>query len=157
MKPVATRLFFPVLESASIEDDDEMQTRWAALLANEAICVGSVHPSFIETLKQLAPDDARLLDRIFDSCKTRRTRTIEWSVVFPPGQRRQLDEEGFENLVRLGLVALDYDLIEGGKQLKLLGSHAQVVSNPKLKEDYILSDVAVRFVEACREPHSTWL
>jgi hypothetical protein len=24
--PIATRLFFPVLEAASIEDDDEMQT-----------------------------------------------------------------------------------------------------------------------------------
>src|SRR5689334_634388 len=28
IKPIATRLFFPVLEAASVEDDDEMQTRW---------------------------------------------------------------------------------------------------------------------------------
>ena len=61
VKPIATRLFFPVLETASIEDDDEMQTRWAALLANEATNVGTVQPSYIDILKQLAPDDARLL------------------------------------------------------------------------------------------------
>jgi hypothetical protein len=68
INPIATRLFFPVLEAASIEDDDEMQTRWAALLANEATGVGSVHPSFIELLRQLAPTDARLLDRLVDWC-----------------------------------------------------------------------------------------
>lgn len=63
IKPIAPRLFFPVLEAASIEDNDEMQTRWAALLANEATSVGSVHPSFLEILRQLALEDARLLDK----------------------------------------------------------------------------------------------
>src|SRR4051812_10152986 len=66
IKPIATRLFFPVLEAASIEGDDEMQTRWAALLANEATNVGYVHPSFIDVLRQLAPQDAGLLDKLCD-------------------------------------------------------------------------------------------
>jgi len=48
MSAIPTRLFFPVLEAASVEDNDDMQTRWAALLANEATTIGTVHPSFID-------------------------------------------------------------------------------------------------------------
>jgi len=154
IKPIATRVFFPVLEAASIEDDDEMQTRWAALLANEATDVGSVHPSFIEIMKQLAPGDARLLDKIFDWCESKHTRTIEWWLVYPRSERQQREDEALENLVRLGLVVTDYNLIGGDQHLKLVGMSPQIVSTPKLKEDSQLSDLAVRFVQACRVPKS---
>ena len=33
---VPPRLFLPILESASIEDDEDLHSRWAALLANAA-------------------------------------------------------------------------------------------------------------------------
>ena len=105
IQSIATRLFFPVLEAASIEDDDDMQTRWAALLANEATNVGSVHPSFIDILKQLAPDDARLLDRLCDWCERYKTRKLI------PGNFGESDREmasildlhgeSLENAVRL--------------------------------------------------------
>jgi hypothetical protein len=141
IKPIATRLFFPVLEAASIEDDDEMQTRWAALLANEATDVGSVHPSFVEILKQMAPGDARVLDKLVDWCESRHTRTIQWWQFVPRDEQQQKDEEALENLVRLGLVVSDYEVIG-----------AYVVETQKLTEDNQLSDFAVRFVQACRAP-----
>ncbi len=150
--PIATRLFFPVLEAASIEDDDEMQTRWAALLANEATCVGSVHPSFIEILKQLAPGDARLLDKIFDWCESQQTRTIQWWMAHPLSERQQRDNEALETLARLGLVVANYDLVEQPTQLKLVAGSPQIVSTSKLKEGSKLSEIAVRLVKACREP-----
>jgi hypothetical protein len=136
IKPIATRLFFPALEAASIEDDDEMQTRWAALLANEAISVGPVHPSFIDILKQLAPGDARLLDRISDSCTSTNTHTIQWWMISPRSQpeQRERDQGAIGNLVRLGLVVTDYDLVDTNRQLKIVGGHAQLLSTPKLKE-----------------------
>ena len=52
---VPPRLFLPMVEAASIEDDEDLYTRWAALLANAATSQDSVHPSYIETLKQLTP------------------------------------------------------------------------------------------------------
>lgn len=152
INPIATRVFFPVLEAASIEDDDEMQTRWAALLANEATDVGSVHPSFIEIMKQLAPEEARLLDKVFDWCESKHTRTIEWWLVYPRSERQQREDEALQNLVRLGLVVSDYSLIDGEHRLKLAGMSPQIISTPKLKEDSQLSDLAVRFVQACRLP-----
>jgi hypothetical protein len=159
IKPVATRLFFPVLQAASIEDDDDMQSRWAALIANEAIDVGTVHPSFIEILRQLAPQDARLLDSIYDHCIAMRTKTAKpWvgSVTMAERDKRRQagenPEESFTTLVRLGLVQPTYKLTDGKKQLKIVGGQAQVFKDQKLKGEYELSDVAFKFVAACRAP-----
>jgi hypothetical protein len=159
IKPLATRLFFPVFDAASIEDDDDMQTRWAALIANEATKIGSVHPSFIELLKQLAPDDARLLDKLYDHCLERRTRKVApWVDQISVAERDKRlaagenPEEAFNNLVRMGLVQFSYELVDGKRKLTIVGGHAQVFKSSKLKEDYELTDVAFRFVKACRAP-----
>src|ERR1019366_1980885 len=151
-------LFFPVLEAASIEDDDEMQTRWAALLANEATSVGSVHPSFIEILKQLAPGDARLLDRLYDRCTKGHRQTVRpWVDTISWAEREQRHaagenpEEAFNNLIRMGLIQPTYKLVDGKREMKIVGTHAQVFKSSKLKGEYALSEVAFKFVQACRE------
>lgn len=146
IKPIATRLFFPILEAASIEDDDEIQTRWAALLANEATNVGSVHPSFIDILKQLTPVDARLLDDLCDWCEQKKTRKlILGNFLTNPELRKLIDAnpESLENLVRLGLLQTDYEMRE---QPYEVGRPAQ------LESWYEVSEFAVRFVRGCRGP-----
>lgn len=149
IKPVPPRLFFPIFDAASIEGDDEMQSRWAALLANEATS-GSVHPSYIEMLKQMSPEDARLLDKIYDWCESRHTRVIEWWILSPRNEQYQSDEESLHNLLRLGLVDANYDLIDGKKQLKFVAGNPQILSTPQLKQDFYFTGIAVKFVEACR-------
>jgi Abortive infection alpha len=59
---VPTRLLFPIVDASSIEDDKTLQGMWAGLLATASQESDSVSPSFIETLKQLTPDDARHLE-----------------------------------------------------------------------------------------------
>lgn len=64
---VPAKTLVPLLELCSLEkeDDDEMQTRWAALLANAATeeQPGSiVLPSFSQILSELSPLEARMLD-----------------------------------------------------------------------------------------------
>ena len=160
INPVATRLFFPVLEAASIEDDDDMQTRWAALLANEATNVGSVHPSFVEILKQMAPDDARLLDKLYDACKLNRTRRVtpwvNFQMTYAECERRQAagenPEPAFNNLIRLGLIQPNYKVLDRPKGLKIVAGQPQLIGSAELKEEYELSEVAFKFVEACRAP-----
>ena len=61
-KAVPTRLLFPIVDASSIEDDETLQEMWAGLLATASQQTDSVSPSFIETLKQLEPDDARHLE-----------------------------------------------------------------------------------------------
>jgi hypothetical protein len=63
--PVCRKLFLPIMESASLEDDEELQERWAALLANAADPnVESVPPCFIDILRQLSVYDARFISAI---------------------------------------------------------------------------------------------
>jgi hypothetical protein len=65
---VAPRLLFPILDSATLEDDEDLHQRWVALLANAARTDfdGEVLPSFPDILKQLTPAEAQFLDRAYD-------------------------------------------------------------------------------------------
>lgn len=64
-QPVPLKVLVPVLEAGSLEDDEGMADRWAALLANAADPQGSpVEPGFPDVLRQLSPNDARLLEHI---------------------------------------------------------------------------------------------
>jgi len=60
---VPLKILFPLLEGASFEEDENLHTMWAALLANAASPdnADKVRPGFIGALKQMSPDEARLL------------------------------------------------------------------------------------------------
>ena len=65
LKPVAPNLIFPILDAASLADD-ELQKSWAALLTNAATTdfTTEVLPSFPDILRQLTPDEVRFLDTV---------------------------------------------------------------------------------------------
>jgi hypothetical protein len=71
--PVPPKILFPLLEGASLEEDDNMHTMWAALLANATnpASTDCVRPSFIAVLKQLASDEARLLNWFYAEVEER--------------------------------------------------------------------------------------
>jgi hypothetical protein len=62
---VNLKLLVPLLEGASLEEDDDLVARWAALLASAA-AADFVHPSFPKILSELTPIEARILDQIYD-------------------------------------------------------------------------------------------
>jgi hypothetical protein len=68
-RPVPPKLFLPILESASLEQDESLQERWAALLANAALPgrQPAVSAAFAEILKELSPSEVRLLDRLYNA------------------------------------------------------------------------------------------
>jgi hypothetical protein len=67
-KAVPIKLLFPLLEGGSFEENEDLHTMWAALLANASSPEGSekVRPGFIAILKQMAPDEAVLLTMILE-------------------------------------------------------------------------------------------
>jgi hypothetical protein len=73
IKPVAIppRLFLSAIEAASVEDDETLQAKWAALLTNAADPERRIPvlPSFVEVLQELTPDEARLLEQVYDSVR----------------------------------------------------------------------------------------
>jgi hypothetical protein len=64
-KCVPLKLLAPIMENGSLEEDDPLQDKWAALLANAASRDG-IHPSFVEVLKQISALEAQFLDALFD-------------------------------------------------------------------------------------------
>jgi hypothetical protein len=60
---VPTKILIPLIEKCSIEDEEDMIDRWANLLAASASGV-NVPPSYVQTLADLSPTAARLLDQL---------------------------------------------------------------------------------------------
>jgi hypothetical protein len=64
---VPIKLLFPMLEGASLEENETLHDMWSALLANAASDIGQiVRPGFIALLREMAPDEAQLLHTIFE-------------------------------------------------------------------------------------------
>src|SRR5690348_13025946 len=62
--PIAPRIAIPLLEAASLEDDDGLQTMWAALIANGTDPESRQLASrmFVDILSKLEPLDAKVLN-----------------------------------------------------------------------------------------------
>jgi hypothetical protein len=65
---VPPKILFPLLEGASFEENEDMHTMWAALLANAASPESTeiVRPGFITALRQISTDEAKLLSWVYD-------------------------------------------------------------------------------------------
>ena len=72
---VPIKVLFPLLEGASFEEDEDIHSMWAALLANAAnpeFCM-KVRPGFVAALKQLSADEAALLNWFYMAVKGRQS------------------------------------------------------------------------------------
>lgn len=59
----------PLIQLASMQGDDELQERWAALLDSAVTAPDDVLPSFGLTLSQLTAQEARYVDRLYSYAK----------------------------------------------------------------------------------------
>jgi hypothetical protein len=66
LKAVPLKTILPILEYASVEENDDLHDRWANLLASAAIDANIVRPFFPDALRQLGTTEARLLDYLHD-------------------------------------------------------------------------------------------
>jgi hypothetical protein len=114
-KAVNLRVLLPLLETGSLEEDENMTERWAALLANAADANNKtqLESSFIEILKQLPPKHAFLLDVFYEQEKRDNLPSDKWSEngYVLSDLKSFLKEEvpefdvALENLLRLKLVS----------------------------------------------------
>ena len=149
---VPPRLLLPIIENCSVEDDETLREMWAGLLATASQQTDSVSPSFIETLKQLTPDDARhfehLVNKFIEAFQVSRLipeRHVRKRWLFeddPPPGGVSLDT--FE---RLGLIQRTIDpktMIKGIVNVK--------DDNPEIEYMLAFTKYAVSFLEACHGP-----
>lgn len=68
LKSIALKTLFPLLEGATLEDDDDLHERWVALLVNAARAdyQYEIPAYFPDVLRQLTCEEARFLDSAYD-------------------------------------------------------------------------------------------
>lgn len=167
---VPPRLLLPIVENSSVEDDDSLQELWAGLLATASQQTDSVSPSFIETLKQLTPDEARHFEHIY--------KTIQGAGNQRSGANRPITPYAFterwgtphgvtaETFERLGLIRRDFD-VKLRSNLNSLNRNINSVNDalhavekavdsiePEMRYQFIFTDYAVNFLEACHGPRA---
>ena len=166
--PVPLKTLVPLLQYASIEEDEYLQAQWAALLANAAIAQIEVHTAYPDILRQLSPIDARLLDLLFDQLSeaTIRAATM-WTA---PGHATLLTlDELWNRSVRdptslRNLTGFDEALhvaVDNLMRLNLLTKQTIVTTTESHEpgtmpsiDNYYLTVFGRRFVEACRRPRN---
>ncbi len=119
---VAWKILFPLLDFSSLEDenDEEMIDRWAALLANAAAGPqrgATVLPSFPRILSELSPEEAAIVDVVYQPPDA--ARVPEMYHVYPDDPRlRRADDPLFDtrcfNLARLGLLQAPWENAQVG-------------------------------------------
>lgn len=148
---VPLKILFPILENASIEEDDQLQDCWAALLANNA-SGRYIEVIFPEILHQLSAADAILLQMCFHETFNHYNRmsppwhqpvtTIitAWEYRFRQNGNSPdfpVSDLSLDNLLRLGLLS------------------RTSTGDPHHSDDYRLTHLGYQFMGACEDPSVT--
>jgi len=156
--PVPPKLLFPLLEGASLEENEDLHTMWAGLLANASNpeTPDLVHPSYEGILRHLTPQDAAILRRFYDialkevqSIGTLPFQTILFGCAldFLPHcsiySSQQEREEHFREVRSVSALA----------SLGLVASLDQITS-PQIRshDRYMLTVIGYEFTKACQAP-----
>jgi len=160
-KRVPFKLLGPIIESGSLEEDDSLQDKWAALLANAATKTDAVHPSSPEVLKQLSEWDVLYLDVTYEfeeeRSKLDKSRSLHGAEALK--RYKELDNTYFQRLsagqettksasktAREALTGLLHsDLHENVVRLGLMHVPGSDMKNK-------LTNFGRTFVRACRPP-----
>jgi hypothetical protein len=140
-KIVPMRTLAPLMDGGTLEDDDEMAGRWASLLANAASGEREVPPSFASVLRDLEPEQARIVDHVYQTMMQ----------IAPELRRQNL------GMARMGIVAelelsnknLEYHL-DNLIRLRLIRRPSGVIDDEL--EMVTLTEFGRAFVRACRPP-----
>jgi len=97
---VEDRLLRAVLEDGAMEDDADMQERWASLLAKAGTSSARVHAAFPRMLSEMEPHEAALLEAVSQAFESPGR-----SLRIGPGD----DFAALGNLKRLGLLIYTYE------------------------------------------------
>ncbi len=178
---VPLKLLFPIVENASIEESDELQDRWANLLARAADPkeANKVSIAFPEMLRELSERHVKFLDALYEAARETLSRspakTIEGvsfgtatlhSALSDAGVARYpVRSRGWISAAEWEREDVKADSEEIGLAMDMFVRHTifevayelpqrrhNSANEPELDSGYQFTRLGVRFVEACREP-----
>ena len=146
-KEVPLAIIHPLLEIASLEEDESLQKRWAALLANVSLSDSETLRCFADILKQLTSVEARFLDKAYDE---RFQSPRQPDRMAPPKKYPVLENtlallrtSMIANLERLGLITR-----QSHDHTDFTSSFGTVVTATSNR--LYVSDLGMEFIQACR-------
>jgi hypothetical protein len=155
-RPIRPRLLFPILESASLEDDQDLSQRWAALLANAARTdyAGDILPGFPDILRQLTAGEAQFLDSAYDEITNRSEERRAEVLEANPNFRGDVAFMGISGKL---LGVLDPVLIDNLERLRLvtrnqipLSLDNKIINVMPPANHLYISPLGTSFIQACR-------
>ena len=105
---------YKLLEKATLEDDDDLLTKWANLLSNatDKNYTGSIRKIYIETLESLEPVDVKIFDEINQFCLTQATK---YDTMASLNDADYSKKETLNVLLSLGLITYGVSITQGIK------------------------------------------
>lgn len=148
---VPLRILLPLLEGASLEDNQSLADKWAGLLAAAADSTRdeSILPSYPHILESLSPSDVQMLDLMYaneqkggtvtgaDGQEIDRGWTLQSEILIETGMPEHSFLLSFENLAGFGLVQV------GGRNF---GGTKMAFEN---KSEVGLTFLGTAFIAAC--------
>jgi hypothetical protein len=138
-KKVSLKMLAPLLEECALEEDESLQEKWIALLANTVAEDSKINTNiFVGILGQMTPSDAEVFEAVFEHC----TGSIELHngpnletgqrTITPAAFKEVYEDVGliFDNLKRLRLI----------REISTHGSDQVPV---------VVSELGFRFMVAC--------
>jgi hypothetical protein len=157
LRQVPGRILIPLIQSASLEEDEGLSARWSALLANAATNEygDTILPAYAEILRQLTTPHVHILDWIYENAQVPSAqeplitgwRDVDWEKVS----------------YRFGLTRTDYQIIASDlHRLQVIDGRRSVqpvyggpsLSSASTYEVIGLTPLGVAFIRACRQPAS---
>jgi hypothetical protein len=168
----------PLIQQASLQSDEELQQRWAALLESAVTTPNGVLPSFGQTLSQLTAEEARYIDRLYAYVTNETTsagraiggltmlfalydgRLARFAIGFREGDLQSVFAQAklfIHDLLRLGIITLEQapkpHHLQGTDQIALERFLAGL-QNPGLVSSYSFTDYGLSFIRAVTpKPH----
>jgi hypothetical protein len=151
-QPIPPKLLFAILENATLEDNDDLQDRWAMLLVNSCSPRGKdLLPSAPEILKQLNPWEVMLLQRCYNAL----TMKGVYPYPHPEDESQGSTVGGWVNDLRFKhgfdthSMGYNYDFAIMSDNLLRLGLLRRK-ELPEGKVDVVLTTLGYKFIELCQ-------
>jgi hypothetical protein len=164
------RILLPLIEYSSLEDEPDLQRKWASLLANAASSgkANRIIPAFAEILRQLTPVQARILDWMHS--KEIDNTQYGLSKTWPDVTRSDIEKTFDLSHGDYALLITDMErlqLIEPRRDIPVMDDEGAAIDgeqilalavarwNSRIKYDSIgFTSLGLHFIQACLPPNA---
>jgi hypothetical protein len=136
------KILIPALNYSSLENDEQIKEKWAALLANASNYKISkdIKPIFVEILNQITSKEACILDYIYDeACRE-----------YSSGHRANFKISRYDLQKKFNLISNDFSIIADNLFRLGVCKSYESLSGKITRQMIKLTYLGIAFIEACR-------